>query len=197
MEMQSLMNAWMKYSGKRWRKHGILWKEAMTRSQTKLAGNPDIIIRKAVEEDAATLKGITDAAYARYVPQLGRKPQPMTADHRKLIVENDAWLILCDDQPAGLLELVREPDCMLIYSVAIRPEYQSQGLGRRLLDWAEQETWRLGLRRIRLYTNAVMESNIALYLRLGYQENAARGLPGLNAGAHVQRPEPDTLAPGD
>ena len=26
----------------------------------------------------------------------------------KLIVENDAWLILCDDRPAGLLELVRE-----------------------------------------------------------------------------------------
>jgi len=132
--------------------------------------DPKIVIRKALEEDAATLAEITDAAYAKYVPKLGRKPQPMTVDHRKLIVENDAWLILCDDKPAGLIELVREPDCLLIYSIAVHPDYQSQGLGRRLLDWAEQETWRAGLRRIRLYTNAIMESNIALYLRLGYQE---------------------------
>lgn len=131
---------------------------------------PKISIRKALEADAVVIKEITDAAYAKYIPQLGRKPLPMTADHRQLIVENDTWLILSDDVPAGLIELVSEPDCILIYSVAVRPEYQSQGLGRKLLDWAEQETWRAGLRRIRLYTNAIMESNIALYLRLGYQE---------------------------
>jgi GNAT superfamily N-acetyltransferase/ketosteroid isomerase-like protein len=128
------------------------------------------VIRKAVEEDTDILSQITDAAYAKYVSQLGRTPQPMTVDHCKLIVENDAWLIVVDGKPVGLLELIGEPDCVLIYSVAIRPEYQSRGLGRRLLDWAEQETWRMGLRRIRLYTNAIMESNIALYQRLGYVE---------------------------
>jgi GNAT superfamily N-acetyltransferase/ketosteroid isomerase-like protein len=138
----------------------------------------NISIRKALESDTATLAEITDAAYARYIPLIGRKPLPMTADHRKLIVENDAWLILCDDTPAGLLELITEPDCVLIYSVAIRPEYQSQGLGRRLLEWAEQETWRIGLRRIRLYTNAVMESNLALYRRLGYQETRRETIQG-------------------
>jgi GNAT superfamily N-acetyltransferase/ketosteroid isomerase-like protein len=131
---------------------------------------PKISIRKALEGDSAVIKEITDAAYAKYIPQMGRKPLPMTADHRQLIVENDTWLILSDDVPAGLIELVSEPDCILIYSVAVHPDYQSQGLGRKLLDWAEQETWRAGLRRIRLYTNAIMESNIALYLRLGYQE---------------------------
>lgn len=59
---------------------------------------------------------------------------------------------------------------MLIFSVAVRPEYQSRGLGRRLLEWAEQETRQRGLRRICLYTNAMMEYNLALYQWLGYRE---------------------------
>lgn len=131
---------------------------------------PAITIRRAAAGDAAVLSEITDAAYAKYIPALGRKPQPMTVDHRQLAVEHDAWLILWDGQPVGLIELEREPDCMHIFNVAIRPEYQSRGLGRRLLDWAEQETRRQGLPRLRLYTNAIMQSNIALYLRLGYRE---------------------------
>jgi GNAT superfamily N-acetyltransferase len=143
---------------------------------------PHLTIRKALASDAATLAEITDAAYAKYIPQMGRKPLPMTADHRQLAVEHDAWLILSDEQPAGLIELEREPDCMLIYSVAIRPEFQSQGLGRQLLAFAEQEARRFGYNRIRLYTNAIMQSNIALYTWLGYQET---GRETSSAGTRV------------
>ncbi|MCJ7706787.1 MAG: GNAT family N-acetyltransferase [Anaerolineales bacterium] len=127
-------------------------------------------IRKAVAQDAEAVAEITDAAYAKYVPLLGRRPQPMTADHRKMILEDEVWLLLCADDPVGVLVLVNEPNCALIYNVAIRPELQKQGLGRRLLDWAEEETRRGGRRRIRLYTNALMHANIALYERLGYRE---------------------------
>jgi len=127
-------------------------------------------IRRALQEDAEAVAEITDLAYSKYVPLLGRKPQPMTADHRKMILENDVWLLLCEDDPVGVLVLVNEPGCVLIYSVAIRPEFQQQGLGRRLLDWAEQEAQKGGRRCIRLYTNALMTANIALYRHLGYLE---------------------------
>jgi GNAT superfamily N-acetyltransferase len=129
-----------------------------------------VAIRKAVAQDAEAVAQITDEAYAKYVPLLGRRPQPMTADHRKMILENEVWLLLCADAAAGVLVLVNEPNCVLIYNVAIRPELQKQGLGRRLLDWAEQEARRSGCRRIRLYTNALMRANIALYEQLGYRE---------------------------
>jgi ribosomal protein S18 acetylase RimI-like enzyme len=127
-------------------------------------------IRRARQEDAQAVALITDSAYAKYVPLLGRKPQPMTADHQKMISENAVWLLFREDYPVGVLVLVNEPDCLLIYSVAIRPELQKHGLGRRLLDWAEQEARRLGRQHIRLYTNALMAANIALYRRLGYIE---------------------------
>ena len=127
-------------------------------------------IRRARQEDAEAVAEITDSAYGSFIPLLGRKPQPMTADHRKMIGENDVWLLFSEDYPVGVLVLVDEPDSLLIYSVAIRPELQKRGLGRRLLGWAELEARRVGRPRIRLYTNALMAGNIELYRALGYLE---------------------------
>jgi ribosomal protein S18 acetylase RimI-like enzyme len=129
---------------------------------------PDI--RRARQEDAEAVANITDSAYGGYLSLLGRKPQPMTADHRKMIAENDVWLLFHDDYPVGVLVLVDEPNCLLIYSVAIRPELQKRGLGRRLIGWAERQARRAGHPRIRLYTNALMQANIELYRGLGYLE---------------------------
>lgn len=129
-----------------------------------------LTIRRATMADAPVVREITDLAYARYVPLLGRKPQPMTGDHHAMIVEHGVWLLVDEEGPLGVLELIAEPGCMLVYNVAVRPEHQKQGLGRRLLDWAERETARAGHDRIRLYTNALMEDNLRLYARLGYDE---------------------------
>jgi len=130
----------------------------------------NIIIRKATPGDASIISGITDAAYAKYVPLMGRKPQPMTIDYQRVLVEHHVWILSIDERPAGVLVLMHEPDVMLIYSVAIAPAYQQRGLGRRLLAWAEAQARQAGYAHIRLYTNALMEANIALYTRLGYTE---------------------------
>ncbi len=47
---------------------------------------------------------------------------------------------------------------------------QGQGLGRRLVAFAESEARRLGYAELRLYTHATMTENIALYTRLGFCE---------------------------
>jgi ribosomal protein S18 acetylase RimI-like enzyme len=129
-----------------------------------------LTIRRATPVDAPVVREITDLAYARYVPLLGRKPQPMTADHQAMIAEHEVWLLVDEEAPLGVLELISEPGCTLIYSVAVRPEQHKRGLGRMLLDWAERQTTAAGRDRIRLYTNALMEDNLRLYARLGYTE---------------------------
>jgi GNAT superfamily N-acetyltransferase len=129
-----------------------------------------IQIHKASIEDAGAIAALTDAAYTKYIPLIGRKPQPMTADYARMVVENPIWLLTVEDQLAGILVLVHEPETMLLYSVAIQPEYQKQGLGRRLLAWAEQEALEAGYHSIRLYTNELFVDNIRLYKKLGYQE---------------------------
>lgn len=130
----------------------------------------DVIIRRALAKDVPTIAAITAVAYATYVPLLGRKPQPMTADYNQIVADQPVWLLCLDDQPAGVLVLMKEPEYLLIYNVAVRPAYQKQGWGRRLLAWAEQEAQREGYTLLRLYTNTLMAGNIALYQRLGYVE---------------------------
>jgi ribosomal protein S18 acetylase RimI-like enzyme len=135
-----------------------------------------ITLRKASLADVETISALTDAAYAKYIPLIGRKPQPMSADYFKMVVEDTIWLLSVEDQLAGVLVLVYEPETLLIYSVAIRPEYQKQGLGRHLLAWAEGEALLAGYRSIRLYTNERFTYNIDLYRSLGYQETSREAL---------------------
>jgi ribosomal protein S18 acetylase RimI-like enzyme len=145
-----------------------------------------ITIHQASPGDAETIGRITDAAYAKYVPLMGRKPQPMTADYHQVLAEHPVWLLSVDEQPAGVLVLMHEPDTLLIYSVAIDPAYQGRGLGRRLLEWAEQQAQQAGYAHIRLFTNALMESNIALYTRLGYVETGREPFLGLTT-VHMRK----------
>ena len=148
---------------------------------------PEIAIRKAAPDDAETITRITDAAYAKYVPLMGRKPQPMTADYHQIVVAHPVWVLSSAQELAGVLVLMHEPDTLLIYSVAIAPEYQKRGLGRRLLVWAESEARQAGYASIRLFTNALMESNIALYTRLGYTETRREPFHDLTI-VHMSKP---------
>jgi len=136
--------------------------------------NPDdkICISKAGSQDVDTIVAITDAAYTKYIPLIGRKPQPMTADYSRMVVDDSIWLLSVESQPVGVLVLIHEPEDLLIYSVAILPDSQKQGLGRRLLAWAEGQAIQEGYWSIRLYTNELFKENIRLYTSLGYQETS-------------------------
>ena len=128
-------------------------------------------VRRATAEDADKLTALARAAYARHVPVIGREPMPMTADWGKLLSEQEIWII---DGPAGeavaSLALDIQPDHVMIWSVAVAPAHQERGLGRRLMVLAETRARALRRVELRLFTNARMEGNIALYRRLGYGE---------------------------
>jgi N-acetylglutamate synthase-like GNAT family acetyltransferase len=125
-------------------------------------------VRRAGPADAAAIAALVEAAYAKWVPVIGRKPMPMLTDYRKAVVQHRIDLIEIDGQLAGLVELEPEPDCLLIVNLAVEPEFQVMGLGSTLLSHAETVAGELGLRRLRLYTNSLMTPNIALYGRRGY-----------------------------
>jgi len=59
---------------------------------------------------------------------------------------------------------------MLLDNIAVRPDRQGHGLGRRLIAFAETEARRRGFTELRLYTHERMTENIALYTRLGFIE---------------------------
>jgi GNAT superfamily N-acetyltransferase len=118
----------------------------MCREKPSHAGDDALVnIKLASKEDAATVSAITDAAYSKYIPLLGRKPEPMTVDYGEMIAKHPVHFLMVGDRPAGVLVLEHEKDQTLIWSVAVHPDFQGRGLGLRLLRLA---TGRSGSTRI-------------------------------------------------
>jgi len=131
---------------------------------------PTPTIRRARPDEAPVIDAITQAAYAKWVPVLGRKPMPMTVDYAAALREHHFDLLELDGDIAGLIELVPQPDALFIESVAIAPQRHGQGYGSLLLRHAESVAAELGLGMMRLLTNGLMAANIALYASRGYVE---------------------------
>lgn len=125
-------------------------------------------IRIATAADVGVICELTRGAYAKWVPLIGREPKPMTADYQAAILRDRFDLIHLDGVLVGLIQTVAEDGQTLIENVAVSPNAQGQGIGRRLLAHAEDIARAAGHGRIRLYTNQRFEPNIRLYQRLGY-----------------------------
>ncbi|HWT10716.1 MAG TPA: GNAT family N-acetyltransferase [Roseomonas sp.] len=126
--------------------------------------------RRAGTGEAGALRDLVRAAYARWVPEIGREPAPMTDDYAARIAAGQAWVIEDAGRLVGALVIEDTPTGLLIDNVAAAPEAQGTGLGRALMAFAEAEAQRRGHRRMWLYTHEKMVRNIALYERLGFVE---------------------------
>jgi ribosomal protein S18 acetylase RimI-like enzyme len=154
----------------------------------------NLLLRRAGPADAPAINALTQAAYARWVPVLGRKPRPMTADydaavraHRIDLLEDGADLV-------ALIEMALEPDHLLIVNLAVGPAHQGQGHGSRLLAHAETVARAEGKPLLRLFTNRLMRPNLALYRARGYQVDREEAYAG-GAIVHMSKPvKPATLA---
>ncbi len=127
-------------------------------------------LRKAVGADRPVIEAIVAAAYSPYVARIGRKPGPMLDDYGALIDEGHVHVVVDDGIVQGFLVLHPEQDAMLLENLAVAPAAQGRGYGRVLLDFAERSAAAAGLSSVRLYTNAAMTENVALYARRGYVE---------------------------
>ena len=126
------------------------------------------LLREAETSDAAAIRALTREAYAKWVPVIGREPLPMTADYERAVREHRFDLLFAAERLVALIETDVRDDHVLIVNVAVAPDLQGQGLGRRMLTHAEALARIENLREVRLYTNARFEADIAIYRRLGY-----------------------------
>ncbi|MBL6080429.1 GNAT family N-acetyltransferase [Belnapia sp. T18] len=127
-------------------------------------------IRQAWPEEAPVLAAIVERAYAPWVPVIGRRPMPMEDDYPGRIAAGEAWVLEEAGAPVALVVIEQHPDHLLLDNIAVDPARQGRGEGQMLLDFVEAEAARRGLPEVRLYTNILMERNIALYARRGYAE---------------------------
>ncbi|MEH7829003.1 GNAT family N-acetyltransferase [Gemmobacter denitrificans] len=126
------------------------------------------MIRPATPEDAGAIRRCAEAAFAPYVPLIGRRPAPMDTDFPAAIAAGQVWLAERGGELAGYLICRAESEAMLLDTVAVLPRWGGQGIGRALIRQCEALACAAGLPAVRLYTNALMTQNLQLYPHLGY-----------------------------
>ena len=124
--------------------------------------------RRALKGDLLEIARCVEAAYSKYIPRLGRRPAPMFADYGALIEAGVVFVI--GTPPVATVTLTAKQNALWVDNLAVDPAYQGGGLGRLLMQFAENEARQRALAEIRLYTNELMTENIAFYTGLGYEE---------------------------
>lgn len=126
-------------------------------------------IRKARISDVEKLLELVNGFAARNL-MLPRGPQYLFENIRDFVVivddTLDGRIVAC-----GSLHVLWD-DMAEIRAMAIHPDYQKRGLGRRLVEFLKQEAGRLGIRR--LFTFTLSEE---FFARLGFTRKLRDELP--------------------
>jgi N-acetylglutamate synthase-like GNAT family acetyltransferase len=144
--------------------------------------------RRATSADIAKVRELTRAAYAKWVPLIGREPKPMSADYGKAVAEHVIDLYELDGQLLGLIEVIPTPTHLLVENVAVFPGMQGKGIGDQLIRHAESVARTLQLPELRLYTNAAFTTNLGFYLRRGFEEFRREPLAAGGVIVHMRKP---------
>ncbi|RII78360.1 GNAT family N-acetyltransferase [Pseudomonas monteilii] len=127
------------------------------------------MIRLALATDEPEVRQCAEQAYARYVPLIGRKPAPMTADFARQIADGVVY-VATDDRAVfqGFIVFYAEHGHMLLENVAVLPSAAGQGVGKALIRFCEDAARQQGVGAVHLYTNEKMTENLSIYPKLGY-----------------------------
>ena len=87
-------------------------------------------------------------------------------------------VVIENERLIGCLFLRPEADCLYVGKLAILPEAQGKGLGKRLLVIAEETAAALGLAALRLETRIELTENHAVFAAWGFSRTAEKAHPG-------------------
>lgn len=138
----------------------------------------NVAIRPAHDADVPAITHIAHDAFGDFIPLIGRAPEPMLLDYRRLVAEDQVWVLVVDAQIIGLAVLTSAKDHLLLRTLAVAPAGQRSGHGRRLIAFAEAEALRRGFAEIRVLTHVTMRKTISLYRDVGFEEYERVDLDG-------------------
>ena len=137
-------------------------------------------LRRARIADAPAITSLVQLAYGHYVGRIGFPPRPMEDDYTEVIASSQVTVAEDHAAIAGVIVLNTDAEGFFIDNVAVHPTYRGRGVGRVLLEFAEDEARRAGFDSIYLYTHEKMTENIELYAKIGYEEFDRRRQDGFS-----------------
>lgn len=138
-------------------------------------------IRDALPDDAASLWALQQAAYSPLASFLPSRPTAL--DENEAFLRHRLELVPCqvvvrvggELVAAGRIEGVAPLG--ELKRIAVHPDRQSLGLGRKLVLALEDKARQLGFVRLRAGTRRRLPGNVAFYERLGYRIVAVEPYP--------------------
>ena len=156
-------------------------------NQTRTVGEPNITIRQARPDDVEVVSAILTEA-ATWLEQRGMKmwradelaPDRIAND----VADGLFYLALADGQPAGTIKFqlsdvefwpdVPHADSAFVHRLAVRRTHAATGVSTALLAWATDRAAALGMRFLRLDTEASRPRLRAVYERFGFRYHSDR-----------------------
>ena len=155
-------------------------------------------IRLAKTSEAKAVRECVDTAFSHWIDVIGRKPMAMLTDYSPLIEQEKVYVAHINDELVGVLAMWLDHESLYIDTLAVNPSTQNQGIGQRLLKFAEAEAVKREQSKLSLCTNEKMQSYRDYYGRMGYKEvrfdklDDGRGVVWMEKSLALEEPE-DTL----
>lgn len=130
----------------------------------------NIEIRSALVEEADAIKQLINMTNDHYIERLGMLSAPMLDFLPKVIQDFNVTVACKNSGIVGILVLKIESMGVLLDNMAVHPEYQGYGIGKKLIAIAQERAINLRFSCITFYTHEKMIENIDLYQQLGYRE---------------------------
>ena len=122
-------------------------------------------IHAAMSSDLAAITLCADRAFGVYPLRSGSWVE------LALQIRAGSVHVICDGACVlGYISFSANRDHLFVETIAVLPHHHCQGLGSRLLAFAEKEALRLGLRSVMLFTDGKIENILIFYRRRGYRE---------------------------
>lgn len=90
------------------------------------------------------------------------------------------------DKPLGCMFCKPEAHCLYLGKLAVHPSAQGRGIGRWLLQAAEEQAKRLGLHELRLETRIELTGNHNRFAGWGFVRTAEKSHPGFERITFVE-----------
>jgi GNAT superfamily N-acetyltransferase len=134
------------------------------------------------------VEAIVGAAFARYIPRIGRRPAPMDDDYAARARAGQLFVAVGGDGgTVGMVVLISRERHLLIDVLAVDPGHHGTGVGQALLAFAEERARAQGRNELQLYTNAAMTENLVFYPRRGFLQTARETVNGFQRVFFVKR----------
>lgn len=127
-------------------------------------------IRRAVAQDTSAVTDCVCQAFIHYIPRIGKQPGPMLDNYQLLIDQSVVYAAYASTGIVGVLVLTETDEGFCLETIATHPRIQGQGIGGRLLSFAEDQARQAGHTSIYLSTHKLMHESQAIYRHLGYVE---------------------------